>query len=69
MSDQFKVALFRAFAGALLAGASTGLATVAVTSDLKIILVAALTPVIATLTSRFAAEGWIDTKAANKPTT
>ena len=66
MSAQFKIALARAGASAAFNGASVFLATWAVTNDLKVIVIAAATTIIGTLGTRFAAEGWIDTKAANK---
>ena len=66
MSAEFKTALVRALLTAVLVGISGFLATWATTSDVKTLVIAALTPAIAVLMARFGVEGAIDTRAKPK---
>lgn len=64
MSDQFRVALYRAIITAALLASSTFLTVWSQTNDVKTLVIAFATVAVGTLITRFAAEGWIDTKDA-----
>lgn len=70
LNQQFTVAFIRALVGAALLGGAIFLTTWGATSadaTEKAIQIPVWTAVVGYLTTRFAAEGWIDTQAAAKP--
>lgn len=67
LNPQFAAIFFRALLSATFVAVTSFLASWSQTSDVKSLVISTLTPTLGVLGTRFAAEGWIDSRIANAP--